>query len=279
MGDEEEPPEVISISYGSVELAVGQDQLNTFDTQAQKLGLMGVTLLAASGDDGAAGASSIWRDGNPECQDTEKYGLLLNWPAGSQYVTAVGATAGIESDTAEVTCQLECSNSDYASTKSCFMENDGPIITSGGGISSFTPKPSWQESHNPCSRRGIPDLSLAGHSYNIVAGGQQEAVDGTSASTPVFAAWVSLVNARRKAAGKSTVGFINPTLYINQDAFNDITVGDNKCAGLGSRKDDGSVPCCGGYDAAKGWDAATGLGSLDFDKFEAMFDNADQVYV
>ena len=37
--------------------------------------------------------------------------------------------------------------------------------------------------------------------------------DGTSASTPVFAGMLSLINSRRLAAGKSSVGFANPALY------------------------------------------------------------------
>ena len=37
-------------------------------------------------------------------------------------------------------------------------------------------------------------------------------VYGTSASTPVIAAFLSAINDARIAAGKSTVGFINPTV-------------------------------------------------------------------
>lgn len=72
---------------------------------------------------------------------------------------------------------------------------------------------------------------------------------------------VSLLNARRKAAGLATLGFLNPLLYANEDAFNDITVGDNKCASRGAA-------CCGGYDATVGWDPVTGLGTPDFRKLE-----------
>ena len=121
-------------------------------------------------------------------------------------------------------------------------------------------------------------------------------IDGTSASAPVMAAFVSLVNAQRKSKNMSTMGYINPFLYKYYASFtNDITSGDNKCAavtyGFGSSQsassssyspqyyssryysysDDGwwsddyyssyqpSVTCCSeGFFAAKGWDPVTG---------------------
>jgi subtilase family serine protease len=43
----------IYVSYGSVEKTVGISVMNAFDTQARKLGVMGVTIVAATGDDGA----------------------------------------------------------------------------------------------------------------------------------------------------------------------------------------------------------------------------------
>ena len=61
-------------------------------------------------------------------------------------------------------------------------------------------------------------------------------VFGTSASTPVFAAMISLINAQRASVGKSSVGFINPTLYATQNRayFNDITSGNNLCCSSGN---------------------------------------------
>ena len=43
------PPSVISISYGASEGTVTASELNAFNTQAIKLGAMGITVLAASG--------------------------------------------------------------------------------------------------------------------------------------------------------------------------------------------------------------------------------------
>ena len=87
-------------------------------------------------------------------------------------------------------------------------------------------------------------------------------VSGTSASSPVVAGMVSLVNSFRRAAGNSTLGFLNPVLYSLYPAFvNDITSGDNRCMSAGAS-------CCQqGFYATAGWDPASGLGSIDFDKF------------
>jgi hypothetical protein len=52
------------------------------------------------------------------------------------------------------------------------------------------------------------------------------------------------VNQQRVAAGGTTVGFVNPTLYTSTSAFHDITEGNN-----------------GSFKAGAGWDACTGLGS------------------
>ena len=86
-------------------------------------------------------------------------------------------------------------------------------------------------------------------------------VDGTSASTPVWAGLVSLLNARRLEKNKTSLGFIPPLLYhlaaTQPAAFGDITSGDNNCT-MGH--------CCTlGYPATPGWDPLTGLGTPRFD--------------
>eukprot|EP00927_Polykrikos_kofoidii_P013184 TRINITY_DN15721_c0_g1_i4.p1 TRINITY_DN15721_c0_g1~~TRINITY_DN15721_c0_g1_i4.p1 ORF type:complete len:656 (+),score=97.01 TRINITY_DN15721_c0_g1_i4:294-1970(+) len=271
----DEPPQVISISYAGFEIQHNQEQIDAFNDLAMKLGVMGVTLIAASGDDGAQGG--LWKDHDSACVDTTNFGLQVSWPASSPFVTAVGATAGIESCAVERTCQVSCLS---RGSEWCVFDTTGPLVTSGGGISGFVQTPPWQKSHNPCERRGIPDVSLAGHSYNIIVGGEQMAIDGTSASAPVFGGMISLLNARRNAAGKPPVGFINPTMYQNPSAFNDIVQGDNKCGGSGSVDQiSGFIPCCGGYDASTGWDAATGLGSVNFPKFQKMFNPTSEEVV
>ena len=85
-----------------------------------------------------------------------------------------------------------------------------------------------------------------------------QVVLGTSCSCPVVAGLVSLINDRRIAAGKSTLGFLNPFLYANAAALNDITAG----AGAGCTWQPFGTP--DGYPAVKGWDAVTGLGTPNY---------------
>lgn len=106
--------------------------------------------------------------------------------------------------------------------------------------------------------RGYPDVSLLGASYITYASGGQVVLYGTSASSPLFAAMVSLVNSARKAAGKSALGWLNPALYAfsSQIILNDITKGNNLCTAQ-------KAACCKqGFYAAPGWDPVTGLGSV-----------------
>jgi tripeptidyl-peptidase-1 len=76
----------------------------------------------------------------------------------------------------------------------------------------------------------------------------------------MFAATIVLLNEARLAVGRPPLGFLNPWLYSNARALNDITVGSN--------------PGCGtdGFATAKGWDPVTGLGSLNF---AALIDTLD----
>ena len=80
------PPLVLSISYGLDEKYVTRLAHETFNTQAIKCGAMGITIFAASGDDGAHSSSVRGRR-------TEHCGYEPDFPAASPYVTAVGATA------------------------------------------------------------------------------------------------------------------------------------------------------------------------------------------
>ena len=64
---------------------------------------------------------------------------------------------------------------------------------------------------------------------------------GTSCAAPTFAGVVTLLNDLRLAAGKSTLGYLNPLLYSNPSMLTDITQGTN--------------PGCNtnGFEAAPGW--------------------------
>ncbi|MBZ5617281.1 MAG: Ig-like domain repeat protein [Acidobacteriia bacterium] len=104
--------------------------------------------------------------------------------------------------------------------------------------------------------------------YLIELGGILSLYGGTSASAPVFAGMVALLNqylASQGAPLQSGLGNINPTLYrlaqIAPGVFHDITAGDNLVPCVVSTLDcaDGKI----GYSAAPAYDVVTGLGSVD----------------
>ena len=107
--------------------------------------------------------------------------------------------------------------------------------------------------------RGYPDVSGIGLNVATVFNGRTLGVGGTSASAPIVAGIVTLLNEARIAAGKGPIGFLNPTFYANPDAFNDITIGNNPGCGTG------------GFNATPGWDPVTGLGTPNFGKLRDVF--------
>jgi len=249
------PPLVNSVSYGSLEYQIPANISTAFNTIIQKFGARGLTILSSSGDNGVLGYDA---GNNPIC------GYYPQYITANPYVVSVGATQGPESQETEIGCSTAT----------------GAIITSGGGFSQIYAMPSYQQTavtnylKQPtvpktgfvATGRGYPDVALMGHNYNIYDGGELIQADGTSCSSPVFAAMITLINGMRISAGKSAVGFLNPVLYSlavsNPAVFHDITSGLNNCS---EEESDGSTLCCTqGFPALEGWDAMTGLGSVNF---------------
>ncbi|KAJ5729534.1 uncharacterized protein N7483_004042 [Penicillium malachiteum] len=256
------PPNVVSISYGSAEanlpIAYQRRQCNEF----MKLGMRGVSVVVASGDSGVAG-----RDGDPtpsNCLGTNGKVFAPEFPASCPYMTTVGATYLPQG--AKVQDHQEVAVSRFGS---------------GGGFSNIYERPSWQsqavtdyfakakltypyyESVNNNSfganggiynriGRGYPDVSAVGDNIVIYNKGLPISIGGTSASAPVFASILTRINEERLAVGKPTVGFVNPILYQNPGAFFDVTSGSN--SGCGTT----------GFHAAVGWDPVTGLGTPNY---------------
>lgn len=84
VADMETPADVVSISYSAIEQYQSQSTLNSFNVEAQKLGIAGVTIIVASGDNGAPGS--------PAYQDASKCGYSPTFPSVSPFVTSVGGT-------------------------------------------------------------------------------------------------------------------------------------------------------------------------------------------
>lgn len=181
--------------------------------------------------------------------------LYPSWPASSSWVTSVGATRFKDQRPGK----REVASDDFGS---------------GGGFSRVFPAFDDQKkaiadyfkrapglpaaSMFPRGGRGTPDVAALGEGYQVLVTGQQQSMDGTSASTPTFAAMVSLLNEARLAKGMSSMGYLNPWLYQNEHMFNDVEEGTNDILG-------GTIGgVMYGYNCTKGWDPVTGLGTPDF---------------
>ena len=220
-------PSVVSISWGGPEDSWTEQARNALNSACQDASTMGVTILAASGDDGASDSSS---NGGP----------VVDFPAASPYVLGCGGT------------KLTLSGASITSEQAWndLSSNEG---ATGGGVSEVFALPSYQQSArvpkapNSFVGRGVPDV--AGDAdpetgYNVVVDGQQAVIGGTSAVAPLWAGLLALIN---QSLGMN-VGYVNPLLYQakTEATFHDITSGSN-----------------GDYSAGPGWDACTGLGSPD----------------
>ena len=110
-----------------------------------------------------------------------------------------------------------------------------------------------------------------GYNFPIKVGGKDYLQDGTSGSTPVFAAMLTIINAARRAVGKSAVGSANHALYhiaaTVPGVFHDITSGENNCCA--AVKD--PMCCSEGFTAIAGYDPITGLGSVNFTALRDAF--------
>jgi kumamolisin len=220
-------PSIISISWGGPEDSWTQQSRDALNSACQDGATMGVTVLAASGDDGAS-------DGDTSGAPT------VDFPAASPYVVGCGGT--------KLTISGTTISSEQAWNE--LSANEG---ATGGGVSEVFTLPSFQQSANVPKApngfvgRGVPDV--AGDAdpetgYNVVVDGQQSVIGGTSAVAPLWAGLFALIN---QSLG-TNVGYVNPLLYSAKvdSSFHDITSGNN-----------------GDYSAGPGWDACTGLGSPD----------------
>jgi uncharacterized repeat protein (TIGR01451 family) len=188
-------------------------------------GHIGVTFLAATGDNGAP---------NPE-----------GYPAYSSNVIGVGGTT------------LNVNGTSY--------DGETGWSGSGGGQSAYETEPSYQTAVQSSGSRESPDVSLDAdpdsgvYVYDSYGSGGWTDVGGTSVATPCWAGLMAIVNQARVAVGSPTLNpYGNPTQaltllyglagsskdYNPSGDFNDITSGSN-----------------GEYTAAAGYDMVTGIGS------------------
>ncbi|KAK3330744.1 peptidase S8/S53 domain-containing protein [Apodospora peruviana] len=253
---------VISVSYGRDEAIRPRSYTARECTEYMKLGLMGVTVLFSSGDRGVAGVTG-------RCL-TPNGGLTPPWnsdpaifnpvfPGTCPWVTAVGGTSLPVNGTIR--------------SKEVVATDFWP----SGGFSNVFDLPKYQAAairtyykyHDPGynsstynatqKARGFPDIALMSQNFITGLDGDFWAFTGTSASSPLLGAIITLINGERLKAGKNTVGFINPVLYEHPEIFNDVT--------------EGSIGGCNtpGFKAVKGWDPASGLGTTTYPRLKKLF--------
>jgi subtilase family serine protease len=208
---------------------------STLDPYFQKMAAQGQNFFAASGD------SSTWSSSNEA------------WPADDANVVSVGGT--------------DLTTSSAAGP----WKSETAWVDSGGGISPDSiPIPSYQQlsgvinSSNKGSTtlRNGPDVSAnANFSFYVCADQTTctaNSYGGTSFAAPMWAGYIALVNQQLVANGKSTIGFINPSVYaIGVSSsygtdFHDITSGTS-----------GSYSAVTGYDLVTGWGSPNGANLIN----------------
>jgi subtilase family serine protease len=208
----------------------------------------GVTVLASSGDDGATDAES---DGST------LYPFRVNsWPSSDPLVTSIGGT------------QLNLDNNGNRLSPDVVW-NDG-FGSGGGGLSAVFPRPAFQNlvAKDVGKKRGTPDISMSAAvngaawiytSFGGVSVGWH-LVGGTSEASPIFSGIVALAD----QVAHHRLGLLNNGLYAlgalslsGSSSFGvvDVTSGNNSFAGVT------------GFTAGKGYDLASGWGTIDAAKF------------
>jgi len=251
---------VLSVSFGSCESDMGTAENAFYNNLWAQAAAQGITVMVSTGDSGAAGCS------DPSA--TAGSGKAVNGLASTPYNVAVGGTQFNEaggSYWSSANTSSDVSALGYipeaAWNESGVVSGGSGLWATGGGASSLYAKPAWQSAPGvpQDGRRDLPDvaLSAAGHdAYLIITGGSLAAVGGTSAASPSFAGLMTLLV---QQTGQRQ-GNVNPRLYQlatsqygsgSPVAFHDVVSGNN------------SVPGVAGYGGALGYDAATGLGSVN----------------
>jgi subtilase family serine protease len=221
-----------------------------------------VTVLAASGDAGATDYGSNQADFYTR--------PVTSWPDTDPLVTAVGGTQLRQSGTAYKSVAWN-DTEDSAWDK---LQGGGaePVpLASGGGVSQFFARPSYQNGVKAVTgaRRGVPDIAMSAAcdgAVNVYSSFGPGAAGwslncGTSEATPEFAAIVALAD---QVAGHP-LGPINPALYALDAAHApgivDVTSGNNTVSF--AQGADSKIVTVKGYPARKGYDLVTGVGTVN----------------
>jgi len=250
--------DVISLSWGLPEQDLGRAFVSSYSPIFSQAAKSHITVVVSSGDSGASG---------PDNNNGNYRHPVASWPATSPFVTAVGGTKLNLNASGGRNGHDAAWNDTYNTAVSNFIfGNAGPNpLATGGGKSAYYGRPSYQKGVRGVTggQRGIPDISMSAscsvavNVFETYSGGQGgwTASCGTSESAPMFAAIVALAD---QEAGRS-LGLINPALYA---------LGAKHAAGIvpvasGNNTVSFSGVTVHGYSVRKGYNLATGLGSVN----------------
>jgi len=254
---------VISQSFGASEASFATPgKLRALRSAVVNAAAAGITVLGASGDEGAAGENVA----------EEYYPFQTNsWPSSDPLVTSVGGTQLHLNEAGERTAPDSVWND----------ENVGIDAAGGGGPSSVFGRPNYQALVNTGAgrHRATPDISMSAAvnggvlvytSYHSTVPGEPapntfSLVGGTSEATPLFAGVVAIAD---QIAGHP-LGQINPLMYRSSLKPNsgivDVTQGNNTLTFFNEEEEPFlTIP---GYEAGPGYDMASGLGTVNAVQF------------
>ena len=254
---------VISLSpAGQIggEHCVDNAQLTQLNAALQADASHHVTVVAATGDTGAAGEPCALIDALGGSMSGFTPRKEVNLVTADPLVLSAGGTT------------LDASHTTGAWTsETAWGLPDGspgsPFQASGGGFSHLFHRPSYQNGVQGIgSMRGIPDVAADGDSVTGIAvitgnaggGYTLSGHAGTSASAPLWAGIIALAD----QYAQRHLGFVNPAIYQiargsqYHQAFHDVTAGPSNTAEF-------PPTTITGYRAGPGWDPVTGWGSPD----------------
>jgi len=255
--------DVISQSFSATE--------ETFPGKVSLLALRGayllaqkdhVTVLTASGDSGAA---------DVKLDETTYYLFpVTSWPDSDPLVTGVGGTQLHFSARGQPTAPTVWNDTYNKAANEFAVGNAGPNpLAGGGGTSVVFSRPGYQNGVRNVvgNSRGVPDISMSAacngsvDTYGSFGGAPPgwSPTCGTSEATPLFAGIVALAD---QVAGHP-LGLINPALYrlaaVGAPGIVDVTSGSNTV----SFTQAGHEHTVRGFTAARGYDLASGVGTVN----------------
>ncbi len=205
---------------------------STLNPYFEKMAIQGQTFFVASGD------SSTWTRRN------------YAWPADGPYIVSVGGTDLVT-----------------ASVGGAWASETAWVDSGGGPSPDSIAIPWWQKitgvinSSNKGSTtlRNGPDIAANANFTFYVCADQTTCTantyGGTSFAAPMWAGYIALVNQQLAQNGQPAIGFLNPTIYEQNESGGGLT------GAYAANFHDITSGTSGSYSAAAGYDLVTGWGS------------------